>query len=62
MSSLVGRKSICTYCSRSWQTVRLWIREEKFPAAFLNGVWESNTKLIDDWKEKKIVSIVKDEQ
>ncbi len=54
--NLTGRKEILQYTRRSWQTVKHWINEEEFPACKLDGVWESSTDLIDDWKKDKILS------
>ena len=52
--NLTGRKEILEYARRSWQTVERWIKEEEFPARKLDGVWESSTDLIDEWKREKI--------
>jgi hypothetical protein len=54
--NLTGRKEILEYTRRSWQTIREWIRKEDFPAKKLDGVWESSTDLIDEWKKEKITS------
>lgn len=51
---LVGKKEICGYARRSWLTVRRWIKENKFPAKKIDGIWESSTDLVDEWKEKRI--------
>lgn len=53
--NLVGKKEILSYTRRSWQTVKIWINEQGFPAKKLDGVWESSGKLIDEWKEKIIL-------
>jgi hypothetical protein len=52
--SLVGKKEITAYVRRSWMTIRKWIMEDSFPARKIDGVWESDTSLVDDWKKAKI--------
>ena len=52
--SLVGKKEITAYSRRSWITVKRWILTGNFPATKIDGVWESDTELIDEWKRTKI--------
>jgi hypothetical protein len=52
--SLVGKKEITVYARRSWMTIRKWIKAEQFPARKIDGVWESDSALIDEWKRTKI--------
>lgn len=52
--SLVGKKEIAAYVRRSWMTIRRWIVDDDFPARKIDGVWESDTALVDDWKKAKI--------
>jgi hypothetical protein len=52
--NLTGRKEILVYTRRSWEIVWKWIKKEDFPARKLDGVWESSTDLIDEWKRGKI--------
>ena len=52
--NLTGTKEIHDYVRRSWETIERWIKEEGFPAKKLDGVWESSTDLIDEWKREKI--------
>jgi hypothetical protein len=52
--SLVGKKEIVAYVRRSWMTIRRWILEDNFPARKIDGVWESDAVLVDDWKRSKI--------
>ena len=52
--SLVGKKEITAYSRRSWLTVKRWIANGNFPATKIDGVWESDTELIDEWKRTKI--------
>jgi hypothetical protein len=51
---LVGAKEICFYCQRPWQTIKKWIKKEDFPAKKFYGRWESDKRLIDEWRDKKI--------
>lgn len=55
MSSLSGRKEITQYARRSWETVMDWVKKDNFPVVKIDGVWESDTALIDEWKRKKII-------
>jgi hypothetical protein len=49
-------KSICDYVNRSAPTVLKWIRVDGFPAGRIcGGIWESDTDLVDKWREKKVV-------
>lgn len=52
--NLVGVKEITGYTRRSWDTISVWIECRSFPAKKIDGVWESMTDLIDDWKAKAI--------
>jgi hypothetical protein len=52
--SLVGKKEISVYARRSWQVVKRWIQNDGFPARKIDGVWESDAGLVDDWKRAKI--------
>lgn len=52
--NLQGKKEITAYARRSWLVVLRWVKEEAFPAAKIDGVWESDTSLIDEWKRTKI--------
>ncbi len=56
MAGLSGMKEITDHCKRSESTILKLIREEKFPAEKVGGIWESDTDLIDDWRKKLIVS------
>ncbi len=47
---LVGLDAIGAAFQRSRWTIRRWIDEEDFPAAWLpNGQWCTTTTLIDQW-------------
>ena len=50
-------KEICAYVRRSEATVLEWIRQLDFPATKINGgIWESDTKLVNRWRENQIMS------
>lgn len=51
MSALSGMKEITQHCQRSEMTIMKWIRNFKFPAKKLGGVWESDTDLIAEWRK-----------
>ena len=55
-STLLGMDEICKYVGYSAPTVLKWIREEAFPATqdCPRGRWESDTRLIDDWRFKRL--------
>ena len=56
---LIGTKEISDYTGRSWPTIARWIREEGFPAKKMEGVWESNKDLIDEWRRKLLEGLLK---
>lgn len=47
-------KEICAYTGRNEGIIHKWIEKERFPAAFIDGRWESNTTLIDAWQLQRI--------
>ena len=51
---LVGMKAIRQYVGRSEATVLKWIKNDGFPAKKVDGVWESDTVLIEKWRRKMI--------
>ena len=53
---LIGRKEIAKMTRRSWKTIRKWIENDGFPAKKLDGVWESNARLITEWRIKRLTS------
>lgn len=53
---LVGMDAIENYVGRNKQTIRKWIAGENFPAIKVDGRWESNTALIDEFRQRRIVS------
>lgn len=51
---LVGKKEIALYVRRSWDIILIWIKTRGFPAQKRDGVWESSTMLIDEWRTTQI--------
>lgn len=51
---LSGRKEIMCHVRRAWPTIRKWIKHQHFPARKIDGQWESDTTLIDEWRKKQI--------
>jgi len=51
---LSGKKQITSFVSRSWRTVSFWIAEKEFPAVKIDGIWESHTDLIEQWRFRQI--------
>jgi hypothetical protein len=51
---LSGKKEICSFVRRSWKTVDEWIATRGFPAAKINGIWESDADMITAWRRKQI--------
>jgi len=52
---LSGMKEICNFVNRSESTVLDLIRLENMPAGKVGGIWESDTELIDTWRQKQIM-------
>lgn len=50
---LTGMKEISKYVNRSQATVIRWIKNKNFPAKKIDGVWESHTGKIDDWRMRR---------
>ena len=53
--TLIGKDEIKAYTRRSWQTIQAWIETENFPARKIEGIWESNTDLVDEWRRNNIL-------
>ena len=51
---LVTMNEIEKYTGRPGNTIKKWVRENNFPAVFVDGRWESNTELIDSWQRRRI--------
>lgn len=58
---LVGKQEISRYSRASWQTIRVWIRAEEFPAEKIDGVWRSITDMVDEWHKVKISARIQKE-
>lgn len=51
---LRGKRAICDYTQRGWQTLLLLQRQRGFPMALVGGVWCSTTQLIDAWHRRQL--------
>ena len=54
---LVTLEVIVAYSGRSKNTILKWVEEEKFPASKVDGRWESNADLIEDWQRRRLEKI-----
>ncbi|MBU0995804.1 MAG: hypothetical protein KJ737_25190 [Proteobacteria bacterium] len=52
---LTGSKEITEFVGRSWKIIYRWIQEKDFPAKKIDGVWESDTELILQWRTDQIM-------
>jgi len=50
-----GKREICGHVGRAWRTIERWIKEEGFPARKIDGRWESDLQLIDEWRRNRIL-------
>jgi hypothetical protein len=53
-NNLSGKKEIRDYTRRSWPIIMRWIKKSGFPARKIGGIWESDIRLIDEWKMEQI--------
>ena len=53
---LTGSKEIQEFVGRSWAVIYKWTKERDFPARKIDGVWESDTELIMEWRKKQIIN------
>ena len=51
---LIGMDAIEDYTGRNKRTIRKWVEQNNFPAIKIDGRWESNTALIDQWRLRRI--------
>ena len=58
-NALVGHKEIQNHVRRSWKTIKLLIDTKGFPAKKIEGIWESDIELIQQWRKKQI-SVARD--
>ena len=54
---LLGLDEIETYTGRNRRTIKKWVKEDHFPAAKIDGRWESNTDLIDRFMRNRITEL-----
>jgi hypothetical protein len=52
---LSGKKEISRFVGRSWEVVYRWINERDFPARKVDGIRESDTELIIQWRQRQIM-------
>ncbi|MBU0994878.1 MAG: hypothetical protein KJ737_20495 [Proteobacteria bacterium] len=52
---LTGSKEIQGFVGRSWTIVYKWIKEKEFPAVKIDGIWESDSELILEWRKRQIM-------
>ncbi len=55
-------QEITAYSGRNKATVKRWIAEENFPAVKIDGRWESNTELIDEYRCRRINKAVRGQE
>lgn len=51
---LITMDEISKYVGRNERTIRKWVKAENFPAVKVDGRWESNTILIDRFRQQRI--------
>jgi len=54
MAGLTGMKAICKYVNRSEPSVLMMVRKYDFPAGKIEGIWESDTEIIDAWRRDQV--------
>jgi len=54
---LTGRKQIQDFVGRPWRIITSWVEKEGFPAAKIDGRWESDGELIRAWRRSKIEKV-----
>lgn len=59
---LIGMNEIAEYTGRNWAIVIKWIENDNFPAVKIDGRWESNTDLIDEYQRRRIERAVNPKQ
>lgn len=47
---LLGMKEICKYTGYGRTFVEYAVKNDKFPAAKIQGGWQSNSILVDEWQ------------
>ncbi len=56
---LVNMSEIAAYTGRPGNTIKKWVRENNFPAVLIDGRWESNTELIDNFQRRRLEDRIK---
>jgi hypothetical protein len=56
---LVNMSEIVGYTGRPANTIKSWVRKHNFPAVKIDGRWESNTELIDNFQRRRIEDLTK---
>jgi len=56
---LVNMSEISAYAGRPANTIKAWVKEHNFPAVKIDGRWESNTELIDNFQKRRIEEMTK---
>jgi len=51
---LLGKEEICGYARRGWEKIEIWIKKKRFPAKKIDGKWQSDKVLIDQWFRRVI--------
>lgn len=51
---LSGMDEISGFVNRSAPTLLKWKKEQGFPMEKINGVWESDTELILEWRKNRL--------
>ncbi len=55
---LVTLEEIAEYTGRNRKTIKKWVEEENFPAVKVDGRWESNRELIDEFQRQRIKKMI----
>jgi hypothetical protein len=55
---LVSMSEIVAYTGRPGNTIKQWVKKYNFPAVKINGRWESNTDLIDNFQRRRIEDMI----
>lgn len=55
---LVTLEEIAQYTGRSKNTIRKWVEEDNFPAVQVDGRWESNMDLIEEFQQQRIKRMI----
>lgn len=56
---LVNMSEIAAYTGRPGNTIKKWVHEDNFPAVLIDGRWESNTEMIDNFQRRRLEDRIK---